>query len=90
MTRNIRAIDRAALKADLTARLSHLPCPSADDLDLCADRRPLTTMLLLCAAESVRRRMMPWFSGVAEEVRSLKQQRRRAERPVAEDGTASS
>ena len=49
MTRNIRAIDRAALKADLAARLSHLPCPSADDLD----RRPVTTMRLLCSAESV-------------------------------------
>ena len=31
MTRNIRAVDRAALKANSAARLSHLPCPSADD-----------------------------------------------------------
>ena len=35
MTRNIRAIDRAALTADLATRLSHLPCPSADDWTLC-------------------------------------------------------
>ena len=35
MTRNISAIDRAALKADLAARLSRLPCPSADNWTLC-------------------------------------------------------
>ena len=40
MTRNIRAINRAALKADLAARLSHLPCPSADDLESVLTARP--------------------------------------------------
>ena len=79
MTRNIRAIDRAALKADLTARHSHLPCPIADDLD------SVLTGVLDDHAPVMRRRVRPqknapWFSGVAEEVRSLKQQRRRAER----------
>ena len=79
MTRNIRVIDRAALKADLTARLSHLPCPSADDLD------SVLTGVLNDHAPVMRRRVRPqknapWFSGVAGEVRSLKQQRRRAER----------
>ena len=79
MTRNIRAIDRAALKADLAARLSHLPCPSADDLD------SVLTGVLDDHAPVMRRRVRPqknapWFSGIAGEVRSLKQQRRRAER----------
>ena len=35
ITRNIRAIDRAALTADMATRLSHVPCPSADDWTLC-------------------------------------------------------
>ena len=79
MTRNIRAIDRAAMKADLAARLSRLPCPSADDLD------SVLTGVLDDHAPVMRRRVRPqknapWFSGVAEEVRSLKQQRRRLER----------
>ena len=79
MTRNIRAIDRAALTADLATRLSHLPCPSADDL------HSVLTGVLDDHAPAMRRRVRPqknapWFSGVAEEVRSLKQQRRRVER----------
>ena len=73
MTRNIRA-----LKADLAACLSHLPCPIADDLD------SVLTGVLDDHAHMRRRvcpqKNAPWFSGVAEEVRSLKQQRRRAER----------
>ena len=79
MTRNISAIDRAALKADLAARLSRLPCPSADDLD------SVLTGVLDDHAPVMRRRVRPqknapWFSGVAEEVLYLKQQKRRAER----------
>ena len=79
MTRNIRAIDRAALTADLATRLSHLPCPSADD------QHSVLTGVLDDHAPAMRRRVRPqknapWFSGVAEEVRFLKQQRRRAER----------
>ena len=79
ISRNIRAIDRAALKTELTARLSHLPCPIADDLD------SVLTGVLDAYAPVMRRRVRPqknapWFSGVAGEVRSLKQQRRRAER----------
>ena len=75
MTRDIRAIDRAALKADLATRLSHLPGPSADHLD------SVLTGVLDDHASAMRRRVRPqknapWFSGVAEEVRFLKQQRR--------------
>ena len=75
MTRNIHA----ALKADLTARLSHLPCPSADDLD------SVLTGVLDDHAPVMRRRVRPqknapWFSSVAGEVQSLKQQGRCAER----------
>ena len=85
MTRNIRAIDRAALKADLAARLSHLLCPNADDLD------SVLTGVLDDHAPVMRCRVRPqknapWFSGVAEEVRSLKQQRRRAERLLLKTG----
>ena len=53
MTRNIRAIDRAALKADLATRLSHLPCPSADDLD------SVLTGVLDDHAPVMRRRVRP-------------------------------
>ena len=64
MTRNIRAIDRAALKADLTARLSHLPCPIADDLDsvltgVLDDNAPV----MRCRVRPQKN--VPWFSGVA-------------------------
>ena len=85
MTRNIRAIDHAALKADLATRLSHLPCPSADDL------HSVLTGVLDDHAPTMRRRIRPqknapWFSGVAEEFQCQKRQRRRAERLLLKTG----
>ena len=63
-------------------------CTHTNDLD------SMLTGVLDDHAPVMRRRVRPqknapWFSGVTEEVRSLKQQRRRAER-LAEDGTDSS
>ena len=64
MTLNIRATDRAAPKADLATRLSHLPCPSADDLD------SVLSGVLDDHGPAMSRRVRPqknapWFNGVA-------------------------
>ena len=67
MTRNVRAIDRTdrtTLKADLATRLSHLPCPSADDLDsvltgILDDHAPVKPRGV-CPQKNA-----PWFSDIA-------------------------
>lgn len=77
--RNIRAIDREALKADLHQRLSVLPSPSADDLD-CVLRDVLDSHAPATQRRISSRRSSPWFGSVSEEVRAAKRARRRAER----------
>ena len=77
--RNIRAIDREALKADLHQRLIVLPSPSASDLD-CMLREALDSHAPATQRRISSRRSAPWFGPVSEEVRAAKRERRRAER----------
>ena len=85
MARNIRAIDRTALKDDLLDCLSGLQSLSAGDLD-----SHLRCVLDKHAPATRRkvpsRRSAPWLKAVSEKIRAAKQQRRRAERQWLKTG----
>ena len=80
-TRNIRAIDRPALRADFVNKLSptSLPHPTADQVDDCL------RSVLDVHAPATRRRVASrtttgWYATIAEELQAAKRERRRFER----------
>ena len=85
MARNIRAIDRTALRDDLQDCLSGLQSLSAMDFD-----SHLRCVLDKHAPATRRkvpsRRSAPWFKAVSEKVGAAKQQRRCAERQWLKTG----
>ena len=85
MARNIRAIDRTALKDDLLDCLSGLQSLSAGDLDSHL-RCVLDKHAPVMQRKVPSRRSAPWFKTVSEKVRAAKQQRRRAERQWLKTG----
>ena len=85
MARNIRAIDRTALRDDLQDCLSGLQSLSAGDLD--SHLRCVLDKHAPATRRKVPYRMSaPWFKAVSEKARAAKQQRRRAERQWLKTG----
>ena len=78
-TRNICAIDRQAIKADVSTLVSTLNQPTADQLNdqlrALLDRHAPATQ-----RKVPQRRSSQWYSAVASQLRALKQEKRRAER----------
>ena len=76
-TRNLRAIDREQFRQDVASLATVQPDITADQFN--------TECLLDTHAPSTQhqvthRRRSPWYSAIASELRSMKQERRRAER----------
>ncbi|WP_374211076.1 hypothetical protein, partial [Thiolapillus sp.] len=84
-TRNIRAIDRQAFKADVSTLVTTLDQPTADQLNdqlrALLDRHAPATQ-----RKVPQRRSSPWYSAVASQLRALKQEKRRAERQWLRSG----
>ena len=84
-TRNIRAIDRQAFKADVSTLVTTLDQPTADQLNdqlrALLDRHAPATQLKV-----PQRRSSPWYGAVASQLRALKQEKRRAERQWLRSG----
>ncbi|KAL8564211.1 hypothetical protein ACOMHN_017480 [Nucella lapillus] len=80
MARNLKAVDRCALKQGLTTRLSSLTSSTLTAAALDA----VMTSVLDDHAPATRRKVSarcdPWFSTVAEQARSAKQHKRQMER----------
>ncbi|KAL8617239.1 hypothetical protein ACOMHN_054032 [Nucella lapillus] len=80
MARNLKTVDRCALKQDLTTRLSSLTSSTltASTLD------SVMTSVLDDHAPATRRKVSarcdPWFSTVAEQARTAKRHKRQMER----------
>ena len=77
--RNLRQIDRSQFRADDAATLTNRPPTSADDFNstlhaVLDNHAPATR------CEVIQRQSSPWYSTIAPELHSLKQERRRAER----------
>ncbi|KAL8605767.1 hypothetical protein ACOMHN_066349 [Nucella lapillus] len=80
MARNLKAVDRCALKQDLTTRLSSL---TSSTLTAAALDSVMTNVLDDHAPATrckVSARCDPWFSTVAEQARTAKRHKRQMER----------
>ncbi|KAL8573033.1 hypothetical protein ACOMHN_010463 [Nucella lapillus] len=80
MARNLKAVDRCALKQDLTIRLSSM---TSSTLTASALDSAMTSVLddhTLATRRKVSARCDPWFSTVAEHARTAKQHKRQMER----------
>ena len=77
--KNLRNIDRTQFCADLAATLNNPPPTSAGDFNWTL-RAVLDSHAPATCCVVIQRRSTPWYSTVAPELRSLKQERRRAER----------
>ena len=81
-TRNIRAIDRQAFKADVSPLVTTIDEPTADQLNdqlrALLDRHAPATQ-----RKVPQRRLSPWYSAVGSQLRALTREKRRAERAVA-------
>ena len=84
-TKNVRAIDRQAFKADVSTLITTLDKPTADQLNdqlrALLDRHAPATQRKVS-----QRRSSPWYNTVASQLRALKQEKRRAERQWLRSG----
>ena len=85
LRKSIHAIDRQAFKADVSTLVTTLDQPTADQLNdqlrALLDRHAPATQ-----RKVPQRRLPPWYSTVASQLRALKQEKRRAERQWLRSG----
>ena len=79
-TRNLRAIDREQFRQDAASLATVQPDITADQFNTEMQRLLDTHAPSSQRQVTRRRRRSPWYSAIASELRSVKQERRRAER----------
>ncbi|KAL8588124.1 hypothetical protein ACOMHN_059498 [Nucella lapillus] len=83
--RNLRAIDKSQFRADVAAVFHNQPPATVEQLEAHL-RAVLDVHAPAIRRLQTQRRSSPWYSAIAEELRSLKQKRRQAEETWLDSG----